>query len=115
MPAAYLLADVVVSPSLRPEGFGRVAVEAQAMGRRAIASAHGGACETVLEGETGWLVPPGDAGALAEAIREALGADEAERARMARAGQDHVRRNFTLEGMCGATLEVYRELLPAPP
>ena len=115
MPAAYLLADVVVSPSLRPEGFGRVAVEAQAMGRRVIASAHGGACETVLHGETGWLVPPDDAGALAGAIREALGAGTAGRERMARAGQDHVRRAFTLERMCGATLDVYRELLPAPP
>ena len=115
MPAAYLLADVVVSPSLRPEGFGRVAAEAQAMGRRVIASAHGGARETVRHGETGWLVPPGDADALGGALREALGADPAARERMARAGQAHVRRNFTLEGMCAATLEVYRELLPAAP
>ena len=47
MPAAYMLADVVVSPSLRPEAFGRVPAEAQAMGRRAIAADHGGARETV--------------------------------------------------------------------
>ena len=113
MPAAYLLADVVVSPSLRPEAFGRVPAEAQAMGRRAIAAAHGGALETVVDGETGWLVPPGDAGALADAIRQALGASPDARARMAAAGQAHVRRNFTLEGMCAATLDVYRELLPA--
>ena len=112
MAAAYLLADIVVSPSLRPEAFGRVAAEAQAMGRRVIASAHGGACETVLDGETGWLVPPGDAKALAGAIRQALGASAAERERMAAAGQAHVRANFTLEGMCRATLDVYRELLP---
>ena len=112
MPAAYLLADVVVSPSLRPEAFGRVPAEAQAMGRRVIASAHGGACETVLDGETGWLVPPGDTKALADALREALGASEAQRERMAAAGQAHVRRNFTLEAMCSATLDVYRELLP---
>ena len=83
------------------------------MGRRVIASAHGGARETVLDGETGWLVPPGDAAALADAIRQALGASEAERARMAAAGQAHVRANFTLDGMCSATLDVYRELLPA--
>ena len=112
MPAAYMLADVVVSPSLRPEGFGRVPAEAQAMGRRVIASAHGGACETVLDGETGWLVPPGDAAALADALREALGASADRYERMAAAGQAHVRRNFTLEGMCSATLDVYRELLP---
>ena len=115
MAAAYMLADVVVSPSLRPEGFGRVAAEAQAMGRRVIATAHGGACETVLDGESGWLVPPGDADALANALREALGASPAERERMAAAGQAHVRRNFTLEGMCSATLDVYRELLPGQP
>ena len=112
MPAAYMLADVVVSPSLRPEAFGRVPAEAEAMGRRVIASAHGGACETVLDGETGWLVPPGDAAALADALRAALGASAARCERMAAAGQAHVRRNFTLEGMCNATLDVYRELLP---
>ena len=113
MPAAYMLADVVVSPSLRPEAFGRVPAEAQAMGRPVIAFAHGGALETVLDGETGWLVPPGDTGALADALREALGAGAAERERMAAAGQAHVRCNFTLNGMCSATLDVYRELLPA--
>ena len=113
MPAAYTLADVVVSPSLRPEAFGRIPAEAQAMGRPVIAFAHGGALETVLDGESGWLVPPGDTGALADALREALGAGAAERERMAAAGQAHVRCNFTLTGMCSATLDVYRELLPA--
>ncbi|MDE0050739.1 MAG: glycosyltransferase family 4 protein [Rhodospirillales bacterium] len=112
MPAAYMLADIVVSPSLRPEAFGRVPAEAQAMGRRVIASAHGGARETVIHGETGWLVPPGDAAALADAIRQALRASASQRERMAAAGQAHVRANFTLEGMCRATLDVYRELLP---
>ena len=112
MPAAYMLADLVISPSLRPEAFGRVPAEAQAMGRPVIAFAHGGALETVRDGETGWLLPPGDTGALANAIREALRASPAERARMAAAGQAHVRRNFRLEGMCSATLDVYRELLP---
>ena len=113
MPAAYMLADIVVSPSLRPEAFGRVPAEAQAMGRPVIAAAHGGALETVRDGETGWLVPPRDADALADAIRQALATSPAERERMAAAGQAHVRRNFTLEGMCSATLDVYRELLPA--
>ena len=112
MAAAYMLADLVISPSLRPEAFGRVPAEAQAMGSPVIAAAHGGALETVRDGETGWLVPPGDADALADAIREALHLSPAERAQMAAAGQAHVRRNFTLEGMCNATLDVYRELLP---
>ena len=113
MPAAYMLADIVVSPSLRAEAFGRVPAEAQAMGRPVIAFAHGGALETVRDGESGWLVPPGDTGELANAIREALGASPAARALLAAAGQAHVRRNFTLDGMCSATLDVYRELLPA--
>ena len=112
MAAAYLLADVVISPSLRPEGFGRVSTEAQAMGRRVIATAHGGACETVIHGKTGWLVTPADTAALADAISRALGASPAERESMAAAGQSHVRANFTLEGMCSATLDVYRELIP---
>ena len=113
MPAAYLLADLVVAPSQRPEAFGRVPAEAQAMGRLVIASDHGGAREAVRDGETGWLVSPGDTGALADAIRRALATGAAERERMTRAGQAHIRRNFTLAGMASATLDVYRELLPA--
>ena len=65
MPAAYMLADVVISASTDPEAFGRVAAEAHAMGRPVIASDHGGARETVIAGETGWLVPPGDSDAIA--------------------------------------------------
>jgi glycosyltransferase involved in cell wall biosynthesis len=52
MPAAYMLATVAVCPSTDPEGFGRVPVEAQAMGRPVIASDHGGARETIVRGET---------------------------------------------------------------
>ncbi|MEM9422593.1 MAG: glycosyltransferase family 4 protein, partial [Pseudomonadota bacterium] len=55
MPAAYDWADVTLSTSTRPEAFGRVAIEAQAMGCPVIASAHGGALETVKDGQTGWL------------------------------------------------------------
>src|SRR5882762_5298657 len=72
MPTAYALADVVVSASTDPEGFGRVIVEAQAMGRPVVATDHGGARETILPGTTGWLVPPHDPAALATAIEEAL-------------------------------------------
>ncbi len=60
MPAAYMLADVVVSASTEPEGFGRVIVEAQAMGRPVVATDHGGARETIVPGVTGWLVPARD-------------------------------------------------------
>ena len=68
MPAAYALASAVVAPSIVSEGFGRVPVEAQAMGRPVIATNLGGFRETIIHGETGLLVPPGDAAALAKAI-----------------------------------------------
>ena len=80
MPAALMLADVVVHASTRPEAFGRVVIEAQAMGRPVIASDLGGPVETVEHGVTGWRVPPGDAAALAEAIEAALALPEEERA-----------------------------------
>jgi glycosyltransferase involved in cell wall biosynthesis len=111
MPAAYMLADVVVSASTDPEAFGRVAAEAQAMGRPVIASDHGGARETVRAGETGWLVPPGDAGALAGALAEALALDAATRAAVAKVARAHILANFTVERMCEATLGVYAEIL----
>jgi glycosyltransferase involved in cell wall biosynthesis len=110
--AAYMLADVVVSASTSPEGFGRVIVEAQAMGRPVVATAHGGAQETVVPGETGWLVPPGDAAALADAIATALALDGAQRLALARRSIAHIRANFTSAQMTARTLAVYEELMP---
>ncbi|MBM3519043.1 MAG: glycosyltransferase family 4 protein [Alphaproteobacteria bacterium] len=111
MPAAYMLADAVVSASTDPEAFGRVAVEAQAMGRPVIATDHGGARETVLPGVTGWLVPPGDAAALAGGLSVALTLDAAARVRMAELARAHVERRFTVEAMCAKTLALYRDVL----
>jgi len=111
MPAAYMLADVVVSASTWPEGFGRVVVEAQAMGRPVVATNHGGARETVVPGSTGWLVPPGDARALADAIAEALSLTAEQRLAHAARAVDHVRRNFDTATMAARTLDVYEEVL----
>lgn len=111
MPAAYMTATVVVSPSLVPEGFGRIAIEAQAMGRPVIATDHGGARETILREETGWLVPPGDVNALAYALHEALGLDARARALLATKAMNHVAQHFTNDLMAQATLDVYAELL----
>jgi glycosyltransferase involved in cell wall biosynthesis len=111
MPAAYMLADVVVSASTSPEGFGRVIVEAQAMGRPVVATNHGGARETVVPGSTGWLVPPGDAGALAQAVNEALTLGPGERLAQAARAIDHVRRHFDTATMAARTLDVYEEVL----
>ena len=115
MPAAYLLADVVLVASTEPESFGRVAVEAQAMGRPLVAAEHGSTRETVIDGETGRLVPPGDVGALARAISEALDLPPDRRAQRAEAAMRHVRTRFTLEAMRRGTLAVYRELLDKTP
>ena len=115
MPAAYMLSTVVVCPSLVPEGFGRVAIEAQAMGRPVIATDHGGTRETILRDETGWLIPPGDVGALANALQEAMALDARGRALLGTRAMAHVAKHFTNEGMCAGTLDVYAELLDSRP
>lgn len=111
MPAAYMISSVIVSASTDPEGFGRIPVEAQAMGRPIIATDHGGAQETIVRGETGWLVPPGDAGALSEGLRQALALTPQQRAVLATKSMNHVAMNFTREKMTDETLAVYAELL----
>ncbi|MBM3532750.1 MAG: glycosyltransferase family 4 protein [Alphaproteobacteria bacterium] len=111
MPAAYMLADVVVSASTDPEGFGRVSVEAQAMGRPVIATDHGGSRETVLPEVTGWLVPPGDAEALATALTDAVDLPTETRLRLAEIAIAHVREKFDQQKMCDSTLAVYHEAL----
>lgn len=111
MPAAYLASDIVLAPSVRPEAFGRVAAEASAMARPVIVADHGGGRETVIEGETGARVEPGNAQALAGAIRALLSIGPLARDGMGRAGQAHVRQNFSKQGLQAATLGVYKTLL----
>lgn len=108
MAAVYAASDVVVLPSVRPEGFGRVLAEAGAMGLPVVAAGHGAAPEIVVHGKTGWLVPPGDPAALAGGIRLALSASG--RAFSARA-RAHIAGRFTRAKMCAATLAVYGELI----
>ncbi|MBK1698820.1 glycosyl transferase [Rhodovibrio salinarum] len=110
MPACYMLADVVVSASTDPEAFGRIAAEAQAMGRPLVASAHGGVPEQVIDGETAFLVPPGDDAALAEGVARALALDAEQRAAMAAAAREQAQQ-FSKTRMCADTLAVYEELL----
>ena len=111
MPAAYMLADVVVSASSDPEGFGRVVIEAQAMGRPVVATDHGGACETIEPGISGWLVPPRNPARLAAAIGEALSLGEKERLHFAQRAIAHVASRYSRQAMCARTIEVYEELL----
>jgi glycosyltransferase involved in cell wall biosynthesis len=102
---------VVVSASTDPEAFGRVVAEAQALGRLVVGPDHGGAKELIIDGETGWLTPPGDATALAAAIERALSFDAAARNRAAARSIVNVRTYFSKQAMCAKTLEVYNEVL----
>lgn len=118
MPAAYATAHLAVVASTEPEAFGRVGTESQIMGCPVIATAIGAPPETVLsvppvtEGErTGWLVPPGDAEALADAIAAAVSLSAQDRSALGTRARAHVLRSFTLDAMCRQTLAVYDTLL----
>jgi glycosyltransferase involved in cell wall biosynthesis len=111
MPAALLRATIVVSPSTEPEAFGRAVIEAQAMARLVIATNHGGAAETVRDGETGLLVPPGDPAALAEALVRALDMPDSSRRAIGTRARREVRERYTVAEMQRATLEVYEQIL----
>jgi glycosyltransferase involved in cell wall biosynthesis len=111
MPAAMMLADIVVNASTDPEAFGRTIIEAQSMGRITIATDHGGARETILPNETGFLVPPGDAAALALAIDTALDMPPEVRIAWGQNARAHVQQNYSIAAMQQAVLNVYAELL----
>ena len=114
MPAPYMLADAAASAPLDPGAFARVAGEAPALRRPTDPAHHGGARETVAAGETGWLVPPGDARALAAALEHALALDRTAREQLAERAIARARARFSREAMCARTLAIYRELAPAP-
>lgn len=107
---AYMLARVVVATSIEPEAFGRVVLEAQAMGKPVIATNHGGPQETVMPDVTGWLIEPGKDDVLALYIDHALNLDDDTLHWMAEHGVVNARQ-FSLEIMCQNTLNVYMELL----
>ncbi len=110
MPAAYMLADVVVATGGSRQGFSRTLVEAQAMGRPVVAEDGGGAAETLRPGITGWLAPAGDAEALAEALRSALSLSTERRAELARAAQEHARDRYSLAHANQQLLALYDRL-----
>ena len=118
MPAAFLAAAAVAVSSVEPEAFGRIAVEAQAMGTPVVVTDLGAAPETVLappaiepSARTGWRVPPSDAGALAEALFEALTLNPSARESLATRARGHVEGQFSLQKMTDDTLGVYQKLL----
>jgi glycosyltransferase involved in cell wall biosynthesis len=113
MPGAYCSVDLAVAPSLKPEPFGRTAVEPQIMGRPVIAADHGAARETVVPGQTGWLAKPGDAGAWAQALRGAIALTPQQRMAMGATARSRAVRLYSAQAMCEATLAVYARLLEA--
>ncbi len=111
MPAALKAADMVLVPSLKPEAFGRVAAEAAAMGRPVIAANHGGARETVIDGETGAMFEPGSANSLAACIRSLVSIGPVARGGMGQIGRQHVLQSFSRDRLQVATLSVYSALI----
>ncbi len=111
MNEAYQLSQLVVVPSIQAEAFGRIAIEAQALGVAVVATDHGGARETIIPNETGYLVPPGDAETMAQAIRYALSRDAGTIKAMGTYARKHVAEHFTSQMMKDKTIAVYREIL----
>ena len=111
LPAAYMLADVVVAPSLKPEPFGRVIIEAQAMGRPVIAFDHGGASESIKNNITGLLVEPKNEKELGNAIEKLINMTEIQRNNMANSSRKHIVNKFSLDKMNRETIKLYSEVL----
>lgn len=106
----YAVSDLVVSASTEPEAFGRVAVEAQAMSKPIIASAHGGSLETVRNGETGWFFRNQDAEDLSSKLRFAL-SNNVDLKNMGEAARQFVEAKYTIDKMCQAEWNSYCKIL----
>lgn len=100
--------DIAVVPSIEPESFGMVAIEAMAASKPVVATQLGGLLDVVAAQETGLLVPPGDASALASAIA-ALASDPSLRSRMGAAGLQRQKARFSIQRQVIETLKVYRD------
>ena len=111
MPLAYSLADVVVSASIEPEAFGRVAVEAQSMGRLIIASNIGGSRETIINKKSGFLYKFDDPRELAKSLNTVIQLTQEELKSMGNEGRKNITKKFDVETMCDTNLNEYKKLL----
>ena len=111
MPVAYSLADIVISASIEPEAFGRVSVEAQAMGKPIIASNLGGSKETILDGKSGFLYKHDDPRELAKSLNAVIELDQDHLNSIGNEGRKNVIKKFDVELMCDSTLREYKKLL----
>ncbi len=110
MPAAYMLADIVISSSIEPEAFGRVSVEAQSMKKPIIASNIGGSNETIIDNKTGILFESGNAESLSKKINEIINLDTLTLELMGKEGRKNVINRFNIEKMCLNTYSEYKKL-----
>ena len=111
MPLAYSLADVVVSASIEPEAFGRVAVEAQSMGKPIVASDIGGSKETILNKKSGFLYKFDDPRELAKSLNTVIQLTQEELKSMGNEGRKNITKKFDVETMCDTNLNEYKKLL----
>ena len=111
MPLAYSLADVIVSSSVEPEAFGRVSVEAQAMGKPIIASNIGGSKETVINKKTGFLYNHDDPRELAKSLNTVIQLSSDELKSIGNEGRKNIIKKFDVEIMCQSNLKEYKKLI----
>ena len=111
MPIAYKISNIIISSSIEPEAFGRVAVEAQSMGKPVIASNIGGSNETIIDNKTGFLFQSGKAESLSKKIIEVLQLDETTLKSMGNEGRKNVIKKFNIEKMCFSTYSEYKKLI----
>ena len=111
MPLAYKVSHIVVSCSIEPEAFGRVAVEAQSMQKPIIASNIGGSAETIIDNKTGFLFESGKHNKLSEKIAEVLGLSELTLNGIGAEGRKNVIKKFNVEKMCFSTYSEYKKLV----
>jgi glycosyltransferase involved in cell wall biosynthesis len=109
MAAVYASVDIWVLPAKKPEGLGNVLIEAMAMGKPVVGSAIGGIPEIILDGQNGFLAPPGNAGALAAALRRLLRDPELRR-RMGEAGRRRFLERFEFEACYRKILAAYHSV-----
>ena len=110
MALAYKVSDIVISSSIEPEAFGRVAVEAQSMEKIVIASNIGGSNETVIDEKTGFLFNSGDVNSLSQKIMKILNTDETTLKSIGIEGRKNVINKFNVEKMCFSTYSEYKKL-----
>ncbi|MDC0417845.1 glycosyltransferase family 4 protein [Candidatus Pelagibacter sp.] len=111
MALAYKVSDIIISASIEPEAFGRVAVEAQSMEKVIIASDIGGSNETVIDEKTGYLFEAGNANSLSKKILKVLNLDDTTIKTIGTEGRKNIVNKFNVEKMCFSTYSEYKKLI----